>query len=190
MKWLVAASDLPRIQWILQSKIRTVHFGGGFGADPVLSWSNIQFLEAVVLFIKWPLSMFVHTYDKLWLMLYVARCLNYLWVLIVWEVQKYCLLLPFPHLPLAGSIFFSKKMDDTQTHFGPMLCTFWACNDICTRPMVFVYFKEPVSWFQCWVQDWFLAGLRKVLKMVGNGYKVSITSHPYQAGANLRLALP
>jgi len=57
----------------------------------------------------------------------------------VWEVQKYCLLLAFPHLPLAGSIFFSKKMDDTQTHFQPMLCTFWACND------VFV----PGRWYLC-----------------------------------------
>ncbi len=23
---------------------------------------------------------------------------------------------------------YSKEMDDAQKHFGPMLCTFWACN--------------------------------------------------------------
>ncbi len=33
------------------------------------------------------------------------------------EVQMYCLLLFPPCLPLTWSIFFSKEMDDAQTHF-------------------------------------------------------------------------
>jgi hypothetical protein len=36
-------------------------------------------------------------------------------------------------LPLAWSIFFGKKMDDAQTHFGSMLCTSWGCNGHVTR---------------------------------------------------------
>jgi hypothetical protein len=34
----------------------------------------------------------------------------------------------FHCLPLAQFIFFPKTMGDSQTHLGPGLCTFWACD--------------------------------------------------------------